>query len=178
MSGAKVFLLLVFSVVGFSARGDALSDVPYYAPKMDVSIDEAVQQFNARAEANAVGKTQPPLTSAEVIAAIRGWIPEEHPHCEVFLPQFRKIAESGIIPAGCYLDFIPGWVGYHGYDYKVWWIDLFVPGTDKQKATHHWGYNFRLRAQMISSQPHQQSPESLREQQLIQKALLDQSPGK
>ena len=178
MNGTRILLLLIFGSVCFNARGQNLADAPYYAPKTDVSIAEAVKQFNVRAQENAVGKTQPPLTPDEVLAAIRGWIPGEHPGCEIFLPRFNKIAETEIIPAGSFLDFIPGWVGYKGYDYKVWWIDLFVPGTDEQKIAHHWGYNFRLRAQMISSRPHQQTPELLREQQLMQKILLNQDPGK
>jgi hypothetical protein len=178
MNGTRFFLLLIFGVLGLSARGDGLADVPYYASTTDVSIAEAVKQFNVRAQADAVGKTQPPLTSDEVIAAIRGWIPEEHPKCEYYLPQFRKIAETGIIPVGSYLDFIPGWIGYQGYDYEVWWVDLFVPGTAEQKAAHHAGYRFRLRAQMISSRPHRPTSDLTREQQLMQKAWLDQAPGK
>jgi len=138
---------------------------------MDVSVAEAVKEFNQRAQQDPVGKTQPPLTEDELVAAIRGWIPDEHPGCGPFLASFKKVAATGVLPVGIYLNFVPGWKGYNGYDYCVWWIDLFVPGTPEQQAQHHWGYNFRLRAQMISSRPHQHTAEDEREQEFMREAL-------
>lgn len=148
----------------------AAGSLPYFAPREDISISDAVQQFNDRASADPIGKTQPSLTKEEVLAAIRGWKVDNHPHSDIFLKRFQKIAETGIIPKGCYLDFIPGWKGYNGYDYTVWWIDLFV-GSEKpgEKVQDSFGYNYRLRAQMISSKLHEGSSTNANEQ----KVLLD-----
>ena len=152
--------LLALVLLGMIAPALHAAEIPadtlhYYAPKEDIAIADAVQQFNERASDDPIGKTQPPLTKEELIAAIRGWMVEEHPHSDIFLKRLQGIAETGMIPKGCYLDFIPGWHGYNGYDYKVWWIDLFVcadkPG---EKVRGSRGYNYRLRAQMISSEPH------------------------
>ena len=120
---------------------------------------------------NAVGRTQPPLTSEEVIAAIRGWNPKEHPKSELFLDRFKKIAQTGIIPAGCYLDFIPGYTNYNGYDYKVWWIDLFVRAEKPIRVQGLLGYNYRLRAQMISSSPHVETAEDKKQEDLFMDEL-------
>ncbi|MCH8277858.1 MAG: hypothetical protein IIC12_02880 [Proteobacteria bacterium] len=41
-----------------------------------ISLKASVENFNQKARSHAIGKTQPPLTEDEVVAAIRGWIPE------------------------------------------------------------------------------------------------------
>ncbi len=138
--------------------------------KRDTPIAAAVAEFNRLAASNPIGKTQPPLTVDEVIAAIRGFTAEEHPHSEVFLPQFKKMAQTGIIPAGCHLSFICGWTPNKDYDYVVWWIDLFVGRENADPAQGSYGYNYRLRAQMISSQPHEDTPAFRKEQQFLMDA--------
>jgi hypothetical protein len=172
--------LIVLTISVSVSRGDATSDIlPYFAPKAEISISDAVQKFNERASLNPIGKMQPPLTKEEVIAAIRGWMVKEHSGSEVFLKRLQTIARTGIIPKGCYLDFIPGWVS-GGYDYKVWWVDLFV-GSEKsgERVQGIIGYNYRLRAQMISSEPHHDSPEYIQEEKVLRDALekMKTAPG-
>src|SRR5438046_396842 len=39
----------------------------------EVSLGQAVEDFNRRAQSTKIGKTQPPLTVEEVVAAIHDW---------------------------------------------------------------------------------------------------------
>jgi hypothetical protein len=105
------------------------------------SLELAVERFNAEARTHHVGKSQLPLTKAEVIAAIRGWVPQTTPGVtdEVY-NQFQDIAESRVLPEGARLSHCSAWTGYRGFRFTVWWIDLSTKG-----------YTFRIRDQKISS---------------------------
>ena len=101
-------------------------------------------------------ETELPLTEAEVVASIRGWIPEHTPGVtDDVYNQFQEIAESHTLPEGAELSFCPGWTGYRGYRFKVWWIDLSIKTGEKT------GYTFRIRDQKISSR--KMTPEELSE---------------
>ncbi|HCS55718.1 hypothetical protein [uncultured Rubinisphaera sp.] len=133
-----VALLYVSMATGAAAVQDTASDA--------TSLKSAVAEFNRTASANPVGKTQLALTEAEVVAAIRGWIPENTPGvtADVF-EQFQEIAESQTLPDGAELSSCTGWTGYRGYQFQVWWIDLSI------KTGENSGYTFRIRDQKISS---------------------------
>src|SRR5688500_5611643 len=88
-----------FAASAFALQDDAASETPLKA---------AVENFNQKARMNLIGKTQPPLTEDEVVAAIRGWIPKHTPGVtdEVF-DLFQEIAESRELPDGAELSFCP-----------------------------------------------------------------------
>ena len=110
------------------------------------SLKTAVENFNQKALRHSIGKTQPPLTEDEVVAAIRGWIPEHTPGVtDDVYDRFQEIAESRVLPYGAELSFCPSWRGYRGFRFEVSWIDLFIKTGEKA------GYKFRIRDQKISS---------------------------
>jgi hypothetical protein len=164
--------LTIFALVFCAFHIDAQADLsPFAGQRSNTPIADAVAEFNREAALNPIGKTQPPLTVAEVIAAIRGFSPEAHPHSEIFLQRFKTIAQTGIIPAGCYLSFICGWTPNKDYDYVVWWIDLCVhPEKAGEQVQGGYGYN--------SSKPHEETPAFTREQQILMDALKRNNASK
>ena len=135
----KRFLLLASVLTAFAAFGNA-ADEP--RPLVD-----AIADFNSRAAEDEIGKVQPPLSEAEVIAAIRGWIRERTPVDDETYLAFQSIATTGLLPDRANLRFITRWTGYNGYDFDVWWVDLTIMTGEKK------GYTFRIRDQKIASRP-------------------------
>ncbi len=132
-----VALGAVIAASAFAAQSDTTETV---------SLKAAVEDFNQKARTHPIGKSQPPLTEDEVIAAIRGWIPEDTPRVtDDIYDKFQEIAESRELAKGADLSFRPGWTGYRGYSFKVWWIYLSI------KTGKNTGYTFRIRDQKISS---------------------------
>ena len=145
---ASVAVLVAFVAVTVYARDDDTA-----SPN---SLKVAVEGFNTETRTHPIGKSQLPLTEDEVIAAIRGWIPEHTPGVtDDVYEQFQQIAESRELPEGASLSFCPGWTGYRGYTFKVWWIDLSI------KTGENTGYTFRIRDQKISSR--KMTPDELAE---------------
>ena len=146
-----VSCLLLFSLVGpyQDDRG------PVVQFKVETSVDEGVKRFNERVNQLQAGKGQLPLTSNEVIAAIRGWIPEEHPVTPEVLKRFQEIAETGKLPPGSSLRFMQSWSGYNGFNFEVWWVDIQLSPVDRSKKDPviGFGYSFRIRDQKIRSWP-------------------------
>ncbi len=134
-----VFLVVLFAVA-------ASTVYPVHVASKSGSLEAAVEGFNAEACTHHVGKTQPPLTEAEVIAAIRGWVPKTTPDItdEVY-NRFQDIAESRVLPDGARLSHCSSWTGYRGFRFKVWWIDLSIKTSETEM------YTFRIRDQKISS---------------------------
>jgi hypothetical protein len=110
------------------------------------SIETAVNRFNEETGHRAEVRSLPLLTEEEVVAAIRGWIPEHTPGVttEIY-DEFQRIAESGWLPEGARLSVIDGWRGYRGFVFEVWWIDLTISTGEST------GYTFRIRDHKISS---------------------------
>ena len=115
------------------------------AAKEKSSLDRAVDEFNKRAGKNPIGKFEPPLTSDEVVAAIRGWDRASVPIDDEKFALFEQIAATGQLPPGAKLSSNTNWVT-RGFNYQVWWIDLDVM-TDVNQ-----GYTFRIRSRILSSQ--------------------------
>lgn len=118
------------------------------------SLVQAVDEFNKRAQRTGVGKTQPPLTVDEVLAAIRDWSPKEDP---IELPIFeglQQAAKSGMLPKGAYLRFNSGAYSRNGYDIDAWNVYLQV-GLDKYHADLVGvpAYGVLIRRQYIASRP-------------------------
>ncbi|MHC4168207.1 MAG: hypothetical protein ACYSWQ_14720 [Planctomycetota bacterium] len=134
-----VFLVVLFAVA-------ASSVYPAHVATKSNSLEVAVEGFNAEARTHPVGKSQLPLTEAEVIAAIRGWIPKTTPGVtDDVYNRFQDIAESRVLPEGAHLSHCSAWTGYRGFHFTVWWIDLNI------KTSETAGYTFRIRDQKISS---------------------------
>lgn len=114
----------------------------------EVTLAEAVKEFNRRAREDATGKTQPALTEDEVVAAIRGWDREEEPVTDDIYKAYQAIADTRKLPAGAALEFITRcWGRNDPYEFDVWWINLeIMTGPDT-------GYGFRIRHQMLRSRP-------------------------
>src|SRR5262245_61220186 len=130
---------LALLVVGTPAPGGE-------EPKV-VTLAEAVKEFNRRAQDNATGKTQPPLTEDEAVAAIRGWIREQVPATDEVYKAYQTIADTKKLPEGATLTFTTRWSGFNGYEFDVWWVDLNIrTGADT-------GYTFRLRDQKLRCRP-------------------------
>jgi hypothetical protein len=124
----------------------------------DLSILEAVREFNTRAQQDAIGKTQPSLTVPEVVAALLAMdsSSKEMPRREFEV--FQWIAQTGVIPKGSLIRFIPKLVAVNGYDIDVWWIHLQI-GLDKYPAdlVDAPMYVCRIRTTYISSRRHTRS---------------------
>ncbi|MFN3650114.1 MAG: hypothetical protein ACK47B_11095 [Armatimonadota bacterium] len=115
--------------------------------ELPLPLGEAVEAFNRRAAADPVGRTQPPLTEDEVVAAIRGWMRERVEVTDNVFARFQRVAETGRLPEGAEFRFITGWGGFRGFDFEVWWVDLVLrTGPDKVFA-------YRIRDQKLRSRP-------------------------
>ncbi len=95
----------------------------------EISLEEAVAIFNKFAQCSEIGKTQPPLRTEEIIASIRIWVCErdapfddKKKACE----EFKKIAETGKMPKGSFIDSVGGAYNYRGYDIDAWQIYLNI----------------------------------------------------
>ena len=90
--------------------------------------------------------SQLPLTEEELVASIRGWIPEQTPGVtDVIYEQFQQIAETREFPENAKISLCPSWVGYRGFRFDVWWVDLTLKNDDGT------GWTFRIRDIKISS---------------------------
>jgi hypothetical protein len=108
---------------------------------------DAIADLNSKAAKEAIGNVQPPLTEAEVVGAIRGWVRRARPPAadETYLA-FQNVATTGLLPDGARLDYTTSW-RYNGYDFNVWWVDLTLMTGEKTF------YTFRIRERIIASRP-------------------------
>jgi beta-lactamase regulating signal transducer with metallopeptidase domain len=109
-------------------------------------LAEAVKEFNAKAQSNPIGRSQPPLTEDEVIAAITGWQRDEGIVSDEVYAIYQKIAETRTLPAEATLDSTTSWV-MPSRSFDVWWIDLVVKNTPIS------GYAHRIRDVKLRSRP-------------------------
>src|SRR5262249_53691656 len=113
----------------------------------EVTLADAVKEFNRRAQDDATGKTQPALTEDEVIAAIRRWDREEEPVTDDIWKAYQAIADTKNLPEGATFEFITKCLGLNNHEFDVWWINLEInTGPDT-------GYGFRVRHQMLRCRP-------------------------
>ncbi len=114
----------------------------------EIPLEKAIAAFNAKyPDAN-------PLTSDEVIAAIRSWDRTEMPVSDGVLAIYQRVVKERILPKGMYLSRIGIFQDFN-YRYEVDWKDLTLtslpPGT--KDPVIGFGYNYRIRARFISSRP-------------------------
>jgi hypothetical protein len=117
-------------------------------------LSQAVAEFNERARRTQVGKTQPPLTVEELLAAIRDWNPDEDAIEPAMFAELQRAAKSGMMPKGAYLNYNSGTLARNGYDIDAWNIYLRV-GLDKyaDDLVGVPAYMVLIRRQYIASRP-------------------------
>ena len=117
-------------------------------------LARAVEEFNEHAKRTEVGKTQPPLTVEEVLAAVRNWSPKEDPIEPKMFAALQEAARAGMLPKGSYLSFSSGSVSRNGYDIDAWNIYLQV-GLNQHPADLVGvpSYGVLVRRQYIASRP-------------------------
>jgi hypothetical protein len=109
-----------------------------YERRDSISLADAVGAFNASAQSSDIGKYEPPLTEKETIGAISRQLPLPGATAEMNAI-FSKIARTGRIPKGAFIDDIPTYQDGNTRPKVVWWIDLTVMTRD------HSGYRMRIR---------------------------------
>ncbi len=100
----------------------------------EISLGEAVAVFNRFTQCDDRSKTQPLLSVEEFKAAIRDWncAEEKDVDDKKFCADAWKIAETGKMPKGSFLDFDRGTGGtsrvrgYKGYYVNTWEISLYL----------------------------------------------------
>jgi hypothetical protein len=120
----------------------------------EVPLSQAVNECNRRIQNTRVGKTQPPLTVDEVLAAIRDWSNKEAPIDPKMYNVIQNISKTEIMPKGSYFFFSTGTISYNGYDIDALRIYLRV-GLDKypDDLVGVPVYSRQIRSQYISSRP-------------------------
>ena len=130
----------------------------------EISIDDAVAVFNNFMQCNNRGKSQPPLTADELIAAIRDWdcTKEKDATNKKLCADAWKITETGKMPKGSFIDADCGIAkdckvrSYKGYDVNAWEIDLYL-WLDKYRRDMKDEpiYSHLIRLKYLSSEPRQ-----------------------
>jgi hypothetical protein len=114
-----------------------------------MSLDEAVRIFNARAQADQVGKDQPPLTVDEVVGAIRWFNRNEAPVTDAEFAAFRQIAQTKQLPAGSEFEVLNGFIPGDGFRYTRWSVRIRMPRT----AAPGGSFAYCLRERTIRAEP-------------------------
>jgi len=124
----------------------------------DISLTEAVNQFNQESQCSEMGKAQPGLTEAEVLASIRdALISQKKSLSPIILDSFEQVSKKQVMPKGSLIDVDTGYRSQR-YHLRYWHIYIFV-GLDKypkyphadDKATPN--NNYLIRKRFISSEP-------------------------
>jgi len=119
------------------------------APKKALPLADAVERFNARAAADAIGRTQPPLTVKEVVASIRWLGPDDVPVTSEEIKAYKTIADTHELPPGADLEVISTFIPSDKYKFQAWSVRLRMPRSAKQG----WTYAFPIRQRWIASAP-------------------------
>jgi hypothetical protein len=115
---------------GKAADGKHIAAAP--APSA-VSLAEAVRMFNARAAENSIGKSQPPLSEDEVIAAIR-WLlldSKKLPVLDKTLQSLRSIPDSCEFPSEFDLAFMTDFQADSRTAFTKWSVRLRIPAEPR-----------------------------------------------
>ena len=96
----------------------------------ELTVADAISEFNAMAGCHPIGKNEPPLNVEELLAAIRSISLKDRAKRPWISQRYKRISEEGIVPLGSYIDYRLGVVNHHGYDISEWSIYLNI-GLDK-----------------------------------------------
>ena len=141
-TGRSVSLQLVLAcwAAGFSAPDG-------WAQEAGRSLEKAVQELNRSAAEDKVGKTQPRLTTDEVVAAIRGWQRDKVEAADEVYDAYQRIADTLRLPAGARLRYMTTLRAFSNHRFDVWWVHFCIP-TGKQAV-----YAFPIRRRMLRCYP-------------------------
>jgi len=103
-----------------------------------IPLADAVASFNSKAQADSVGRLEPPLTEDEVVTAIESQLPTLDASRQV-KSIYREIVRTRRVPRRGSLEAMPGF-GSGPSQKVVWWINLDLM-TNKNT-----GYGLRIRA--------------------------------
>jgi hypothetical protein len=110
----------------------------WYKSAPSIPLADAVASFNGQYLDDPVGKFEPPVIEAEILASIRAQLPNlpAKGHVKAI---YAEILRTRRIPQGASLHADSSWELRNGTRYTVWWINLGVP-TGKNS-----GYALRIR---------------------------------
>lgn len=94
-----------------------------------IPLADLVASFNARYGDDPVGKYEPPITEAEIVAAINAAINLQLPSLEASTRAkaiYSKIVQTKRVPQDTSLYAMNGWELKDGTSYTVWWVNLDV----------------------------------------------------
>lgn len=103
-----------------------------------VPLADAVVSFNTRSVRDPVGRYEPSITEAEIVASIRAQLPTLPASNEV-KGIYSDIVRTKLLPHGASLQSMRGWELKDRTFYTVWWINLDIP-TGKTA-----GFSLRIR---------------------------------
>lgn len=103
-----------------------------------VPLADAMAAFNAQARRHPVGRHEPRLSEAEVVAAIRSQV-SAIPASSDVKAIYSEIARTKQLPKDASLEPIAGWTVKGGRDYTVWWINLNISVGENR------GFGLRIR---------------------------------
>lgn len=120
------------------------------------TLDEAIRIFNHQAQSDQVGKDQPPLTTDEVVGAIRWFNREEAPVTDAEFAAFRQIADTQKLPPGTEFEVLTGFIPGDGFRYTRWSVRIRMPRTAKPG----WTFAYSIRERTIRTEAVDGGPES------------------
>lgn len=127
---ASLLLLMLFaSLAALCAR--------WYFTEPTIPLSEALVRFNAFAAEHRVGKDEPPLTEAEVVAAIRSQLATLREGRVA--NTYSKIARTRRFPSNAEFVSMSGYQPSNGPSRTVWWVNLDI------RLSKTSGYGLRVR---------------------------------
>jgi len=132
-------LAVCISTLVIAGGNAALADTPN-------PLAKAIQEFNQKSLADAIGKDQPPLSEAEVVAAIR--LSEKATFAEAsdsLFQTFKEIAATRQLPPGASIEVLTRIDLGGEFIFDVWYVRLSLPRPDGGT------YSFAIRRQVVGS---------------------------
>jgi hypothetical protein len=121
----KVMLCIVALFALLLTIGPRIYNWYHTAPT--IPLANAISSFNAQYGDDPVGRYEPPLTEAEILASIRAQLPSLASHKKV-QALYSDVIRSRRIPDGTRLYAGSSFQLRDGSTRTVWWITLHVPG--------------------------------------------------
>jgi hypothetical protein len=109
-------------------------------------LGQAIDEFNQKALADQIGKDQPPLSEAEVVAAIR--LSEKATFAEAsdsLFQTFKEIAATRQLPPGASMEVLTRIDPGGEFIFDVWYVRIMLLKPDGGT------YSFAIRRQVVGS---------------------------
>ena len=109
-------------------------------------LETAIEAFNSKSARHELGKSQPPLSMEEVVAAIRLWQPgPDTPVSPKLLGVFKQIAESKTLPDRAEFELLTGYDRGGKFVFDVWSVRIRIEREDGSS------YAFLIRESVLGS---------------------------